>query len=81
MRVHHKNLTTLVGYCYEGTNMGLVYEYMANGDLEAHLSGLVIIEVSSKDPKFLAHQFFFFDKPEILFNKKQATQTEKEPQL
>ncbi|XP_050285789.1 LRR receptor-like serine/threonine-protein kinase IOS1 [Quercus robur] len=39
MRVHHKNLTTLVGYCYEGTNMGLVYEYMANGDLEAHLSG------------------------------------------
>ncbi|KAM3699759.1 hypothetical protein ACJW30_05G050000 [Castanea mollissima] len=39
MRVHHKNLTTLVGYCYEGINMGLVYEYMANGDLEAHLSG------------------------------------------
>ncbi|KAF3962683.1 hypothetical protein CMV_012834 [Castanea mollissima] len=39
MRVHHKNLTTLVGYCYEGTNMGLVYENMANGDLEAHLSG------------------------------------------
>ncbi|XP_042967971.1 LRR receptor-like serine/threonine-protein kinase IOS1 isoform X2 [Carya illinoinensis] len=38
MRVHHRNLTTLVGYCYEGTNMGLVYEYMAKGDLEAHLS-------------------------------------------
>ncbi|XP_065632098.1 LRR receptor-like serine/threonine-protein kinase IOS1 isoform X2 [Quercus suber] len=39
VRVHHKNLTTLVGYCYEGTNMGLVYEYMANRDLEAQLSG------------------------------------------
>ncbi|KAG2722802.1 hypothetical protein I3760_02G143100 [Carya illinoinensis] len=37
MRVHYRNLTTLVGYCYEGANMGLVYEYMANGDLEAHL--------------------------------------------
>nr|POF19206.1 putative lrr receptor-like serine/threonine-protein kinase [Quercus suber] len=39
MRVHHKNLTTLVGYCYEGTNMGLVYEYMASRDLETQLSG------------------------------------------
>ncbi|KAM3699585.1 hypothetical protein ACJW31_05G036600 [Castanea mollissima] len=39
MRVHHRNLTTLVGYCYEGTSMGLIYEYMANRDLEAHLSG------------------------------------------
>ncbi|KAF5453074.1 hypothetical protein F2P56_028013 [Juglans regia] len=38
MRVHHRNLTTLFGYCYEGTNMGLIYEYMANGDLGAHLS-------------------------------------------
>ncbi|KAL4625879.1 hypothetical protein ACB092_05G057100 [Castanea dentata] len=39
VRVHHKNLTTLVGYCYEGANVGLVYEYMANRDLEAQLSG------------------------------------------
>ena len=46
MRVHHRNLTTLVGYCYEGTSMGLIYEYMANRDLEAHLSGLVIIKTS-----------------------------------
>ncbi|KAG2722807.1 hypothetical protein I3760_02G143500 [Carya illinoinensis] len=38
MRVHHRNLITLVGYCCEGTNMGLIFEYMANGDLEAHLS-------------------------------------------
>ncbi|KAA8536745.1 hypothetical protein F0562_029223 [Nyssa sinensis] len=36
--VHHKNLTSLVGYCNEGTNMGIIYEFMANGDLRSHLS-------------------------------------------
>ncbi|XP_031268854.1 probable LRR receptor-like serine/threonine-protein kinase At1g05700 [Pistacia vera] len=39
MRVHHRNLTTLVGYYIEGTNMGLIYEYMPKGTLEQHLSG------------------------------------------
>ncbi|XP_058004065.1 putative leucine-rich repeat receptor-like protein kinase At2g19210 [Hevea brasiliensis] len=39
LRVHHRNLTTLVGFCDEGANLGLIYEYMANGDLENFLSG------------------------------------------
>ncbi|GLU22347.1 hypothetical protein SLE2022_384280 [Rubroshorea leprosula] len=38
LRVHHKNLTRLIGYCYEGTYMGLIYEYMAKGNLAEHLS-------------------------------------------
>ncbi|PON51015.1 Serine/threonine protein kinase [Trema orientale] len=40
MRVHHGNLTNLVGYCNEGDNQALIYEFMANGDLDSHLSGL-----------------------------------------
>ncbi|CAH8359607.1 unnamed protein product [Eruca vesicaria subsp. sativa] len=39
LRVHHKNLTALIGYCNEGKNMALIYEFMANGTLGDYLSG------------------------------------------
>ncbi|CAA7018121.1 unnamed protein product [Microthlaspi erraticum] len=39
LRVHHTNLVSLVGYCYEGDHLGLIYEYLPNGDLKQHLSG------------------------------------------
>ncbi|KAM5563443.1 G-type lectin S-receptor-like serine/threonine-protein kinase LECRK3 [Rosa sericea] len=32
-RTHHKNLVKLLGYCHDGTNRLLVYEYMTNGSL------------------------------------------------
>ncbi|XP_019054985.1 PREDICTED: putative leucine-rich repeat receptor-like serine/threonine-protein kinase At2g19230, partial [Nelumbo nucifera] len=39
LRVHHKNLVSFIGYCDEGANKAIIYEYMANGNLQGHLSG------------------------------------------
>ena len=39
MRVHHRNLTNLVGYMNDEGHLGLIYEYMAKGNLAEHLSG------------------------------------------
>lgn len=37
--LHHPNLVNLVGYCADGDQRILVYEYMVNGSLEDHLLG------------------------------------------
>lgn len=39
MRVHHRNLVPFIGYCNEGLELGIVYEYMAGGNLQQYLSG------------------------------------------
>ncbi|XP_010446205.2 PREDICTED: receptor-like protein kinase At5g59670 [Camelina sativa] len=39
MRVHHTNLVSLVGYCYDGDHLALIYEFLPNGELKQHLSG------------------------------------------
>lgn len=36
---HHPNLVNLIGYCADGVQRLLVYEYMALGSLEDHLHG------------------------------------------
>ncbi|KAF8087245.1 hypothetical protein N665_0593s0008 [Sinapis alba] len=38
LTVHHPNLTSFVGYCDDGRSMALIYEYMANGNLQHYLS-------------------------------------------
>lgn len=37
--VNHPNLVKLMGYCIEGDQRLLVYEYMPLGSLEDHLFG------------------------------------------
>nr|GMD58010.1 tryptophan synthase beta chain 1 [Ipomoea batatas] len=44
--LHHPNLVNLEGYCCEGEQRVLVYEFMANGTLEDHLLGKRVIDNS-----------------------------------
>jgi serine/threonine protein kinase len=37
--LHHPNLVSMIGYCAEGDQRILVYEYMSQGSLENHLFG------------------------------------------
>ncbi|KAL1208521.1 putative LRR receptor-like serine/threonine-protein kinase [Cardamine amara subsp. amara] len=39
LRVHHKNLVGLVGYCDEKEHLALIYEFVPNGELRQHLLG------------------------------------------
>ncbi|QCE06167.1 serine/threonine-protein kinase PBS1 [Vigna unguiculata] len=36
-RIHHVNVVGLIGYCVEGKNRGLIYEYMSNGSLDKYI--------------------------------------------
>ncbi|KAL1833378.1 hypothetical protein ACET3Z_003029 [Daucus carota] len=38
-RVHHKNVVSLVGFCFEQGEQMLIYEYIPNGTLKDSLSG------------------------------------------
>lgn len=38
-RLHHDNLVDIIGYCADGDQRLLVYEFMSAGNLEEHLFG------------------------------------------
>ncbi|GLU21775.1 hypothetical protein SLE2022_378910 [Rubroshorea leprosula] len=40
-RIHHRNLVPLIGYCEDGNQQMLVYEYMHNGTLRDHIHGSI----------------------------------------
>jgi len=45
MIVHHRNLVPLLGYCDEGEIKALIYEYMANGNLQHFLGNIYFISI------------------------------------
>ncbi|XP_021896826.1 rust resistance kinase Lr10-like isoform X2 [Carica papaya] len=36
-RIHHVNVVQLIGFCAQGSNRALVYDFMPNGSLEKHI--------------------------------------------
>ncbi|KAJ6769514.1 PROTEIN KINASE SUPERFAMILY PROTEIN [Salix purpurea] len=48
--VQHCNLVKLIGYCADGNQRLLVYEFMASGSLENHLLAMCIQEEADRRP-------------------------------
>ena len=46
--LHHPNLVNLIGYCADGDQRLLVYEFMARGSLEDHLLGILSSFISTE---------------------------------
>ncbi|KAL6907950.1 hypothetical protein ACP4OV_002120 [Aristida adscensionis] len=49
-KVHHRNLVSFIGYCNDMEHLGLVYEYMAGGNLDDRLTVLEYLHKSCSPP-------------------------------
>ncbi|KAG6492945.1 hypothetical protein ZIOFF_047916 [Zingiber officinale] len=49
-QVCHNNLISLIGYCKDGSNLAIVYEYMSRGNLQDHLRGLNYLHTGCNPP-------------------------------
>lgn len=38
--LHHKNIISLLGFCFEDNNLLLVYDFLSRGSLEENLHGM-----------------------------------------
>lgn len=43
--LQHPNLVQLIGYCADGDQRILVYEYMQSGGLKYHLHGIFVVVI------------------------------------
>lgn len=58
--LHHPNLVNLIGYCADGDQRLLVYEFMPLGSLEDHLHGMVLL--------LFIPNFFYINVSQISLN-------------
>jgi serine/threonine protein kinase len=57
--LHHPNLVNLIGYCADGDQRLLVYEYMPLGSLEDHLHGTLL---KKRDMFLFCYNFYWMIK-------------------
>jgi serine/threonine protein kinase len=64
-RVHHKNLVSLVGFCFDQGEQMLVYEFVPNGTLKDSLSGIptflhLLYSILSKKKRKKKNEFWYW---------------------
>ncbi|PIA62597.1 hypothetical protein AQUCO_00200540v1 [Aquilegia coerulea] len=76
-QLHHPNLVKLVGYCSEGENRLLVYEFMPKGSLENHLFRRgpqpLSWEIRIKVAVGAARGLFFLHESEVIYRDFKAS--------